>query len=967
MAEIEDLPSPQSAEETEEPESLSSLKEKCAQLLKEKQNIEADFGQKRAKFKEIYLQKEEELKKEKLAVSESQNIAKKLQEDLDKVGGELESIKTAVAYSESNKQDEIASIHEQCQQEVASLQHLMKEVANEATRNTALKYETEREKLQELNENYEEELLDLRNKLYGGGQDSSGEGFLSTVAKQLKLVSVGQHSTSSTQSEHESLEESMKKAQADAEILKSVVMPLEDEVKMLKAKLKEADDKILQLQNQHSPAGGMSPSHRQMTPDTQSLPDMDQVRDPEERIKELLHYLRTEKSSRKDLEMFVAVLTTQKNVFAEDADKLREELEDVCAILDEEKKAHEELKQTWQMANDQFLESQRLMMMDLRRMESVLSAEQQRQIAELQQKDLEREAQEKKVKGLKELQLKQQREQEERRRAEATKKAEEASEKLKAKESDSSVRLQKSHSDAVHSRTQSGDSDLLFTKSLSDPDLADVSQEGDSFLDAKVAEADRSEIDGIRVQISPEKTLNLPSLSEAQKRAITDPTPDFEARQTLLASAKHKNERSALTDGRRLVSQKEWDLLQQQLREAREKLGRPCDMCNNYEAQLQGVQEESKEEQVKANSLDRQLKAEKQIIENQKKYISELEESLKSSAEEAEKQISSLINQVQQCEKFITESRQQYTQSQLELQDQLKTLTESREQVHKELNRLQTENDSLIGKHSKTAQQLQNEDINLPPGLEEMQLLLLKYREEIIQAKVAKEHIEDTLKGEIMFLKDQVLAEQQEKNTIEETLTQDIQSLQERLVVQDSLKSELERESAVRAEAETKLRDTEESLNNIEAESKQSIQALQQRVKQQSEARAKLETDVNVYRNKVSSLQIDLDNSETVQRDFVKLSQSLQIQLEKIRQAETEVRWQHEDDVDECTNCKQAFSVTKRKHHCRHCGRIFCADCTVKTVTNASNRVSKVCDICHTILVKDAMPYFSTEPPNVNG
>lgn len=33
------------------------------------------------------------------------------------------------------------------------------------------------------------------------------------------------------------------------------------------------------------------------------------------------------------------------------------------------------------MANDQFLESQRLMMMDLRRMEGVLTTEQQRQIA----------------------------------------------------------------------------------------------------------------------------------------------------------------------------------------------------------------------------------------------------------------------------------------------------------------------------------------------------------------------------------------------------------------------------------------------------------------------------------------------------------------------------------------------------------------------------------------------------------
>lgn len=57
-----------------------------------------------------------------------------------------------------------------------------------------------------------------------------------------------------------------------------------------------------------------------------------------------------------------------------------------------------------------------------------------------------------------------------------------------------------------------------------------------------------------------------------------------------------------------------------------------------------------------------------------------------------------------------------------------------------------------------------------------------------------------------------------------------------------------------------------------------------------------------------------------------------QVELEKIRQAEKEVRWQHEEDVEECNNCKQGFSVTKRKNHCRHCGRIFCADCVNKQV-----------------------------------
>lgn len=45
-----------------------------------------------------------------------------------------------------------------------------------------------------------------------------------------------------------------------------------------------------------------------------------------QQVKELNHYLETEKSCRTDLEMYVAVLNTQKSVLQEDAEKLRKEL-----------------------------------------------------------------------------------------------------------------------------------------------------------------------------------------------------------------------------------------------------------------------------------------------------------------------------------------------------------------------------------------------------------------------------------------------------------------------------------------------------------------------------------------------------------------------------------------------------------------------------------------------------------------
>lgn len=39
------------------------------------------------------------------------------------------------------------------------------------------------------------------------------------------------------------------------------------------------------------------------------------------------------------------------------------------------------------------------------------------------------------------------------------------------------------------------------------------------------------------------------------------------------------------------------------------------------------------------------------------------------------------------------------------------------------------------------------------------------------------------------------------------------------------------------------------------------------------------------------------------------------MELEKIRVADAHVRWEDEDDVDECPSCKSVFTVTRRKVH----------------------------------------------------
>lgn len=66
-------------------------------------------------------------------------------------------------------------------------------------------------------------------------------------------------------------------------------------------------------------------------------------------------------------------------------------------------------------------------------------------------------------------------------------------------------------------------------------------------------------------------------------------------------------------------------------------------------------------------------------------------------------------------------------------------------------------------------------------------------------------------------------------------------------------------------------------------------------------------------KSRLGSLQQELENSEVVQKDFVRLTQSLQVELHRIREVDKELRWQHDEDVEECTHCKQPFLSKRRK------------------------------------------------------
>lgn len=65
-------------------------------------------------------------------------------------------------------------------------------------------------------------------------------------------------------------------------------------------------------------------------------------------------------------------------------------------------------------------------------------------------------------------------------------------------------------------------------------------------------------------------------------------------------------------------------------------------------------------------------------------------------------------------------------------------------------------------------------------------------------------------------------------------------------------------------------------------------------------------------------------------------------------------RWVLDEEMTCCLNCKSEFDWVNRRHHCRHCGNIFCDSCSSQRsllpVAFGQRDPQRVCDACHKTL-----------------
>ncbi|XP_039620680.1 rab GTPase-binding effector protein 2 isoform X1 [Polypterus senegalus] len=233
-----------------------------------------------------------------------------------------------------------------------------------------------------------------------------------------------------------------------------------------------------------------------------------------------------------------------------------------------------------------------------------------------------------------------------------------------------------------------------------------------------------------------------------------------------------------------------------------------------------------------------------------KEERSSLEEELERSAEEWSRQVALLTSQVQSSESVLQDLQKTFCQSQSQVQEQLAELSQSHRKVCYELTRLSTENQRLRG--------------TIPPHSGALGSV-----QEMPHLQGPPSHMEERLRIEIINLREQLETRTEMSEVLEVQLT--------------SLKTEVERIQSERLQLESELAQSRCELSDM----KEVLAQLQRRAQEDDTEKKAFRQQLAEERTKSLRLQAELDTSEVVQRDFVRLSQMLQVRLEQVRQAES--------------------------------------------------------------------------------
>lgn len=146
-------------------------------------------------------------------------------------------------------------------------------------------------------------------------------------------------------------------------------------------------------------------------------------------------------------------------------------------------------------------------------------------------------------------------------------------------------------------------------------------------------------------------------------------------------------------------------------------------------------------------------------------------------------------------------------------------------------------------------------------------------------------------------------------------------------------------------------------------------QALQKELQREKEAAGTLQTELRTLQGVKQELQRSQEENRRLKGALDEQEQTLQelggklseydgskLKMEDIKEVNKALQgqvWLKDQDATNCKLCEKEFSISRRKHHCRNCGEIFCNSCSDNELPLPSSpKPVRVCDLCHALLLQ---------------
>lgn len=202
--------------------------------------------------------------------------------------------------------------------------------------------------------------------------------------------------------------------------------------------------------------------------------------------------------------------------------------------------------------------------------------------------------------------------------------------------------------------------------------------------------------------------------------------------------------------------------------------GVSCEMCKNYESQLVASQNEQESLRKDIDRFHAELAKEAALRQD-------LEAKWQEKRDKYKGQVQQLINKVDHTEKELAALNRHYTSFKEEVNEEFSKLTKERESVHRHLTTLQDDNDFLAGRYLASSEEMQNQLIDLPNTVEELQETLLQSHQSLIEARVGCEFAQrkcTSYLDETQVLRDQLQTVWAERQASDRDFTARIKALE---------------------------------------------------------------------------------------------------------------------------------------------------------------------------------------------